>query len=140
MNLTRRQLFHVDAATCAGASVAAMGSANPRPAEAKASRLMALNDTAPVPEGTYGSVLSSMAVLSDTHAYEGEYACANNIGNALNDISQNWYRLDTILLNGDITDNGYDSQYDAFAQIAESAGYSFPSSFTCVMGNHESLC
>lgn len=137
MNLTRRQLFHAGVAACAAAGAAAMGSANPRPAEAKASRLMALDDTAPVPEGTYGSVLSSMAVLSDTHAYEGEYACANNIGNALNDISQNWYRLDTILLNGDITDNGYDSQYDAFSQIAESAGYSFPSSFTCVMGNHE---
>ena len=39
---------------------------------------MALDDTAPVPEGTYGSILSSMAVLSDAHAYEGEYACANN--------------------------------------------------------------
>ena len=97
MNLTRRQLFHAGAAACAGASVAAMGSANPRPAEAKASRLMALDDTAPVPEGSFGSVLSSMDVLSDTHALEGDYVCANNIGNALNDISQNWYRLDTVI-------------------------------------------
>jgi Icc protein len=136
MNITRRQLFRMSAATCAVATTA-IGSASPASAMDKAPRLTLLANSDPVRDGTYGNLLASMAVLSDTHVYEGESIQDNNLANALNDISENWGNNDAILLNGDLTDNGYDSQYDVFSQIAEVAGYAFPSSFISVMGNHE---
>ena len=137
MNLTRRQLFRTGAALCAISGTAAIASAAPASAEEKAPELTVLDDPSPVEEGTYGSLLTSMAVLSDTHVDDDEPIYNSNLDNALNDISQNWESLDTILLNGDITNNGYETQYDAVSQIASLAGYAFPASFTCVMGNHE---
>lgn len=137
MNITRRQLFHASAAACAAIGSAAIGSARSASAMERPPKLEVLDDPAPVAEGTYGRLLTSMAVLSDTHVDDDAPVYDSNLKNALSDISQSWESLETILLNGDITDNGYDFQYDIFSDIASAAGYSFPESFTCVMGNHE---
>ena len=139
MNLTRRQRFHAGAAACAAAGTVAIGPAPSASALERASKLMVLDDPAPIEVGVYGSLLTTMAVLSDTHVDGDEPMYDNNLSNALNDISQNWENLDTILLNGDITNNGYDFQYDIFSEIAKTAGYSFSESFTCVMGNHDKM-
>jgi Icc protein len=139
MNLTRRQLFYAGAAACAAAGTVAIGSTPSASALERAHKLIVLDDPAPIEVGAYGSLLTTMAVLSDTHVDDDKPMYDNNLSNALNDISQNWENLDTILLNGDITNNGYDFQYDIFSEIAKTAGYSFPESFTCVMGNHDKI-
>lgn len=140
MSLTRRQFFRAGAITCASAAaIAAVGAADPASATETGPTLVSLADAAPVDEGTYGSLVSSFAVISDTHVDDDAPDYDDNLGNALGDIAENWDAVDSVVVNGDITNNGYQYQYDIFERRAQAAGFSFPGSFTCVMGNHEQM-
>ncbi len=140
MSLTRRTFLQAGAITCASAAaLAAIGTADSASAGEAGLMLKPLADAAPVAEGTYGSLVSSFAVMSDTHVDDDAPDYDNNLGNALDDIVQNWDAVDSIVVNGDMTNNGYQYQYDIFEQRAKAAGLSFPESFTCVMGNHEQM-
>ncbi len=140
MSLTRRQFFRAGAITCASAAaIAAVGAADPASATETGPTLVSLADAAPVDEGTYGSLVSSFAVISDTHVDDDAQDYDNNFENALDDVVKQWDAVDSIVLNGDLTNNGYQYQYDILEQRAQAAGFSFPASFTCVMGNHEQM-
>ncbi|MCH3956926.1 MAG: metallophosphoesterase [Olsenella sp.] len=140
MSLTRRQFLRAGAITCASAAaLAAVGAADPASASERGSALKSLSDASPVEEGTYGVLVSSMAVMSDTHVDDDAPDYDSNFENALDDVVQRWNPVDSIVLNGDLTNNGYQYQYDILEQRAQAAGFSFPASFTCVMGNHEQM-
>lgn len=140
MSLTRRQFIQAGAIACASVTaIAGFTSADPASASEDGRALEPLTDAAPVAEGTYGALVSSMAVMSDTHVDDDEPDYDGNLENALDDIVQRWDAVDSIVLNGDLTNNGYQYQYDIFEQRAKAAGLSFPQSFTCVMGNHEQM-
>jgi predicted phosphodiesterase len=140
MSLTRRQFLRAGAITCASAAaLAAVGAADPASASERGSALKSLSDASPVEEGTYGVLVSSMAVMSDTHVDDDASDYDSNFENALDDVVQRWNPVDSIVLNGDLTNNGYQYQYDILEQRAQAAGFSFPASFTCVMGNHEQM-
>ena len=140
MSLTRRQFFRAGAITCASAAaIAAVGTADPASASEDGPMLESLADAVPASEGTYGSLVSSFAVMSDTHVDDDAQDYDDNLENALDDIAGNWDTVDSVVVNGDITNNGYQYQYDIFEQRAKAAGFSFPDSFTCVMGNHEQM-
>lgn len=140
MSLTRRQFLQAGAITCASAAaLATVGAADRASASEQGRTLESLSDPAPVAEGTYGALVSSMAVMSDTHVDDDTPDYDNNFENALDDVVQNWDAVDSIVLNGDMTNNGYQYQYDILEQRAQAAGLSFPEPFTCVMGNHEQM-
>ena len=140
MSLTRRQFLQAGAITCASAAaLAAVGAADSASASEQGRTLESLSDPAPVAVGTYGALVSSMAVMSDTHVDDDAPDYDNNFENALGDVVQNWDAVDSIVLNGDMTNNGYQYQYDILEQRAQTVGLSFPESFTCVMGNHEQM-
>ena len=140
MSLTRRQFLQAGAITCASAAaLATVGAADTASASEQGLTLESLSDPAPVTEGTYGALVSSMAVMSDTHVDDDAPDYDNNFENALDDVVQRWDAVDSIVLNGDMTNNGYQYQYDILEQRAQAAGLSFPESFTCVMGNHEQM-
>lgn len=140
MSLTRRQFLQAGAITCASAAaLATVGAADRASASEQGRTLESVSDPAPVAVGTYGALISSMAVMSDTHVDDDAPDYDNNFENALDDVVQNWDTVDSIVLNGDMTNNGYQYQYDILEQRAQAAGLSFPESFTCVMGNHEQM-
>ena len=140
MSLTRRQFLRAGAITCASAAaLTAVGAADPASASERGSALKSLSDASPVEEGTYGVLVSSMAVMSDTHVDDDAPDYDSNFENALDDVVQRWNPVDSIVLNGDLTNNGYQYQYDILEQRAQAAGLSCPESFTCVMGNHEQM-
>lgn len=140
MSITRRQFLQAGTITCASvAAIAAVGAADPASASEEGRKLESLLDPTPVVEGTYGALVSSMAVMSDTHVDDDAQDYDNNFENALDDVVKQWDAVDSIVLNGDLTNNGYQYQYDILEQRAQAAGFSFPASFTCVMGNHEQM-
>lgn len=140
MSLTRRQFLQAGAITCASAAaLATVGAADRASASEQGRTLESVSDPAPVAVGTYGALISSMAVMSDTHVDDDAPDYDNNFENALDDVVQRWDAVDSIVLNGDMTNNGYQYQYDILEQRAQAAGLSFPESFTCVMGNHEQM-
>ena len=140
MGITRRQFIRASASACASAAaVTGIASADPASASEKGNAPESLANPEPVTEGTYGALVSSMAIMSDTHVDDDAPDYDNNFENALNDVVQRWDAVDSIVLNGDMTNNGYQYQYDILEQRAQAAGLSFPESFTCVMGNHEQM-
>ena len=81
--------------------------------------------------------LAKFVVVSDTHLSLTYQPYVDRTENMFQDIAQFAPDNDAIIVNGDITDNGYPEQYAKFAELAEAAGFAYPDDFLLVIGNHD---
>lgn len=81
--------------------------------------------------------LAKFVVISDTHVDLDRQGYVDRLQNTFEDISQFCPENASIIVNGDITNNGELTEYQKFAELAEAAGFSYPDHFVLVIGNHD---
>ena len=81
--------------------------------------------------------LAKFIVVSDTHLTLDYEPYVERVQNMFEDIAEFCPDNDAIIVNGDITNNGTNEQYEKFAELAEAAGFAYPGDFFLVIGNHD---
>ena len=83
-----------------------------------------------------GEYVASFVVISDTHLSQDRPNNSDRFANALADIKTFDPAPNTLVLLGDITDNGNEDEYEIMRRISHEQGYN-PNDFVLVMGNHD---
>lgn len=81
--------------------------------------------------------LAKFIVVSDTHLSLTYEPYAERVQNMFEDIAQFAPDNDAIIVNGDITDGGYQEEYEKFAELAAASGFTYPDDFVLIIGNHD---
>ncbi len=81
--------------------------------------------------------LAKFIVVSDTHLTFSYQPYIDRVQNMFEDIAEFAPDNDAIIVNGDITNNGYQEQFDKFAELARASGFAYPDDFVLVIGNHD---
>ncbi len=81
--------------------------------------------------------IMSFVVMSDTHLSPDNDERIRHFTNALVDIRSLEPKPDTIVIVGDITENGFPEQYELTRTLCAQEGYDFDTDFIKVMGNHD---
>ena len=82
-------------------------------------------------------LIARLALISDTHLCWEFEPSVPHMRSALQALSAFDPKPDAIIINGDVTNHGQPEEYDLVEQLAGEAGFKFPDSFICTMGNHE---
>ena len=132
MNTITRRNFVKAAAVLAGGALTGFFATN------NVTSLRAYGEEAAV-STEYGALKGQFVVFSDTHLSDDFPIYIARLENAFVDILSFCPRPTSVIVNGDITNNDYESQWETFANIARSAGFSYPDDFTLAMGNHDQI-
>ena len=81
--------------------------------------------------------LAKFIVVSDTHITLDYQPYVDRVQNMFEDIAEFCPDNDAIIVNGDITNNGTQEQYEKFAELAQASGFAYPDDFMLVIGNHD---
>ena len=81
--------------------------------------------------------LAKFIVVSDTHITLSYQPYVDRVKNMFEDIAKFAPDNDAIIVNGDITNNGYLEQFDKFSELAKASGFAYPDDFILVIGNHD---
>lgn len=90
-------------------------------------------DTAP----DDGEALAKFVVVSDTHLDLDYQPYVDRVQNMFQDIAANCPDNDSIIVVGDITNNGELDEFNKFHELVEASGFKYPDDFTLVIGNHD---
>lgn len=90
-------------------------------------------DTAPPDD----EALARFVVVSDTHLANNYEPYTERVQNFFEDVAQNISDIDSIIVNGDITQHGLLEEYNTFATLAEANGFAYPDDFMLIIGNHD---
>ncbi len=83
----------------------------------------------------FGTLKSSFVIIGDTHVNKDDDTYGNNFKNALADIKTVAPTTSAILINGDITDHGTESEYAEYKSIINDFGTQIP--VYAAIGNHD---
>ena len=90
-------------------------------------------DTAP----DESEALAKFIVVSDTHLSSSYQPYVDRVQNMFEDIAQFAPNNDAIIVNGDITNHGYQEEFDKFHELCEASGFAYPDDLILVIGNHD---
>ena len=136
MKLDRRQ-FLKSAAVLGGASLLGIGAGcSSTSASTSASSASTSSASGEAAQGGSDGLVASFMLLSDTHLKVGDDEANTHFSNALAEIATYDPVPDAITIIGDITNDGYQEEYDLMRELVDASPFTLDD-FIFAIGNHD---